>query len=83
MPLTLPRPRCVQETDWLILRRSGTREDHSGRAPFQVISDWQKEHLLCRILWTCIRIEASFNFSGVKQRDIRIKIYYRTSEATA
>lgn len=77
MPLTLPRPEYVQETGWFHLKRSGSRADHSGVPPLQVINEWQKEHLLCRILWTCIRVEASFNYSGVTRRDIRIKIYYR------
>ncbi|MBP5993766.1 MAG: hypothetical protein KA731_02550 [Candidatus Moranbacteria bacterium] len=48
-----------------------------GPSPCQVIADWQVEHPLCRILWTCIRVDASFNYSGVKRRDICIKIYYR------
>lgn len=74
----LPRPAYAQETDWLMLTRAGPKDMRRyGPSPCQVIADWQVEHPLCRILWTCIRVDASFNYSGVKRRDICIKIYYR------
>lgn len=78
MPAITPRLESAQETDWTTLiriRRAGLIPVELS--PHQVIEDWQAEHLRFHILWTCIRVEESFNFSGVEKRFIRIKIFYR------